>query len=133
LTKVRATVVESVVNFVNADFQDWVHALNKTRRTLIHVYRPDQRRLATGAVDVDLDPTFANDLIVSGRSKPASDGRLKTSHFEKGKVRRTDSSTFTLLTETDRGERTQDGRDSGDNIITFGRIVRSSDCSAAWR
>lgn len=63
LTNVRATVVEQVVNYVNADFQDWVHGLCKTRKTLIHIYRPDQQRLATGTVNVDHDPSFVNDLV----------------------------------------------------------------------
>lgn len=79
LTKVRAIVVESVVNFVNADFQDWVHALNKTRTTLIHVYRPDQRRLATGAINVDLDQTFVNDLTQAMNDAEAAFQRIAAS------------------------------------------------------
>jgi hypothetical protein len=69
-------------------------------------------------------PRSANSSeIVSGRSKPASDGRLKTGHFEKGEWHRRNSSTHFLLMETDGDESTQDGEYSGDITTTFDRIV----------
>jgi YD repeat-containing protein len=67
---------------------------------------------------------------VSGRSKPASDGRLKTGHFERGKSRRRFSSTFYLLTETDHGEPTRNGECSSDTPAPCAAMVTAPHCPA---
>ena len=64
---------------------------------------------------------------VSGQSKPASRGEIKSSHFEKLKVRRTGSSTHPWLTETCHGESAQDGEDALDSTAAFDAMVPAAD------
>lgn len=53
---------------------------------------------------------------------------MKCSHFERGKVCRRNSSTFTLLTETCYGEPTRNGDDSGDIAVTRRRLLTAGAC-----
>jgi hypothetical protein len=55
---------------------------------------------------------------VKGRSKPASAGRLKTSHFEETTVRHLDFCPVPALEESLHGESTQDGAHRHDSELT---------------
>jgi hypothetical protein len=58
-------------------------------------------------IELHLLPKYS----VSGRSKPASAGRLRTSHFEETQGRRFGSGASPLPPEPDHVEPAQDGRD----------------------
>src|SRR5512140_372984 len=57
-----------------------------------------------------MDRIKGESSTVSGRSKPATEGRLKTSHFEETQVRRLGSGASPLPQEPDLVEPAQDGR-----------------------
>ncbi len=66
-------------------------------------------------VDVPLD--------VSGRSKPASEGRLKTSHFEETQIRRLGFRASPLPQEPSHGESAQDGHQRDHSYTAPSRLV----------
>jgi putative SOS response-associated peptidase YedK len=78
--------------------------------------------------------TDANELMmpihesVSGRSKPASEGRLKTSHFEETQTRRLGSGADLWPQEPDHGESAQDGRQRNHSYTPSSRLVPASHC-----
>lgn len=49
----KYAIFESVVNFVEANFQDWVNALESKEFTILHLMGPDRRHIVTGHVNVD--------------------------------------------------------------------------------
>ena len=57
---------------------------------------------------------------------------MKSSHFERSEVRRRDSSTFSLLTETFYGERTQDGDCRVDISITMRYVGPRGGSPGTW-
>ena len=64
---------------------------------------------------------------VSGHSKPATRGEMKTSHFERRRLRRRGASTRTWLTEAVYGESTFDGGYSLDPTALFDALVPAAD------
>jgi predicted RNase H-like nuclease len=63
------------------------------------------------------------DFSVSGRSKPASAGRLKTSHFEETPIRRLGSRAIPLPQELSHGESAQDGHQRVHSYTAPPRLV----------
>jgi hypothetical protein len=57
---------------------------------------------------------YREGLVVSGRSKPATSGRLKTSHFEEVRIRLVAWTTAPALWEANHGEPAQNGIDRND-------------------
>jgi len=49
----KYAIFESVMNFVEANFQDWVNALEAKEFTILHLMGPDRRHIVTGHVNVD--------------------------------------------------------------------------------
>src|SRR5271156_4295220 len=66
---------------------------------------------------------------VSRRAKPASDWQVKTSHFEKGKIRPTHLLAAKPQKEARSGESTQDGESAVDTLVTCARLAAAADRS----
>jgi hypothetical protein len=64
---------------------------------------------------------------VSGRPKPASDGRVKTSHFEEEMTGRIGSRATRVPQESVYGESSQDGCDRINPFLASARLVAASD------
>ncbi|GAI14834.1 unnamed protein product, partial [marine sediment metagenome] len=53
--RVALSIVENLANFMEANFQDWVAAVEVKKYTMVHVYGPDFSHIATGRTDLDAE------------------------------------------------------------------------------
>ncbi|MFB0556405.1 MAG: tetratricopeptide repeat protein [Dehalococcoidia bacterium] len=51
--RVSFQIVDDVVNFVEANFQDWVAVIEAREYTMIHVYGPDYSHIASGRIKLE--------------------------------------------------------------------------------
>ena len=51
-TRFAVSILESVMNFVEANFQDWVAGVEVKKYTLLHVFGPDYSHIATGRMNL---------------------------------------------------------------------------------
>ena len=72
-------------------------------------------------------------MLVIGHSNPASHGRMKTSHFEKGVVCRLGSLAFGNAEGCLNGKPAQDDEDQRDTNITRKMLVPAADCPRVGR
>src|SRR5512135_1374942 len=89
-------------------------ARTSNNQRLVPVPRPILRLIASGA---------RRTLIVSGRSNPATDGRLKPSHFEETQMSRVGSGATPLPQELHHGESAQDGHQRDHSYTAPTRLV----------
>ena len=61
--KVAFAVVENVANFVEANFQDWVSAIEMKKYTLVDAFAPDFTLVASGRTN--LDPKVIAEIVES--------------------------------------------------------------------
>jgi hypothetical protein len=52
-TRFEAAILESVMNFAEANFQDWVAAVEDKKYTSLHVFGPDSSLIAAGRLPLD--------------------------------------------------------------------------------
>ncbi len=71
-TRMRGAMVECLADFTEANFQEWVVAVRKTRQTLVNLRKPDGVSLASGMLR--LEPYFVDDLL---KAMDEADGKLK--------------------------------------------------------
>jgi hypothetical protein len=60
-TRFETTIVESVMNFMEANFQDWVATVEAKKYTLLYVFGPDHSYIATGRMN--LDAKIVTDIV----------------------------------------------------------------------
>jgi len=53
--RVGLSIVENLANFMEANFQDWVAALEAKKYTMVHIYGPDYSHIATGRTNLDAE------------------------------------------------------------------------------
>jgi hypothetical protein len=78
---------ESVVNFVEANFQDWVNALESKEFTVLHLMGPDRRHIVTGHVNVDTHVIASIVDAVNRANSAFETSRETTWSFDKAMTR----------------------------------------------
>jgi hypothetical protein len=53
--RVELSIMENLANFMEANFQDWVSAVEVKKYTMVHVYGPDFCHIATGRTYFDAE------------------------------------------------------------------------------